>query len=79
MRNNFRGMFRNVNPAIVIIIIILIANRLLYSNQSPGEWLYSELLMLPGIIMGLTFTKPPMLLYQAVWEIRLRKCTADCR
>lgn len=55
MRNNFRGMFRNVNPAIVIIIIILIANRLLYSNQSPGEWLYSELLMLPGIIMGLTF------------------------
>ena len=55
MRNNFRGIFRNVNPAIVIIIIILIANRLLYSNQSPGEWLYSELLMLPGIIMGLTF------------------------
>lgn len=52
---NYNGMFRNVNPAILIVIAALIINRVLYSNMSIGDWLYSELLMLPGIIIGLTF------------------------
>ena len=55
MKNNFNGMFRNVNPAILIVIAALIINRVLYSNMNIGDWLYSELLMLPGIIIGLTF------------------------
>ena len=48
-------MFRNVNPAIVIIILILLVNKMLNSNQSIGDWLYTQLLLLPGIIIGLTF------------------------
>ena len=55
MKNNFNGMFRNVNPAILIVIAALVINRVLYSNMNIGDWLYSELLMLPGIIIGLTF------------------------
>ena len=55
MKIDFKRTFRNVNPAIVIIIAVLVANRVLRSNMSVGDWLYSELLMLPGIIIGLTF------------------------
>lgn len=55
MRDNFKRMFRNVNPAIVIIILVLLVNKMLNSNQSMGDWLYTQLLLLPGIIIGLTF------------------------
>lgn len=55
MRDKFRRLFRNVNPAIVIIIVMLLANKMLNSGQSIGDWLYSQLLILPGIIIGLTF------------------------
>ena len=55
MRDKFRRLFRNVNPAIVIIIVMLLANKMVSSSQSMGDWLYSQLLILPGIIIGLTF------------------------
>ena len=55
MRDKFRRLFRNVNPAIIIIIVMLLANKMLSFNQSIGDWLYSQLLILPGIIIGLTF------------------------
>ena len=55
MKDSFKRMFRNVNPAIVIIILILLVNKMLNSNQSIGDWLYTQLLLLPGIIIGLTF------------------------
>ena len=55
MKDSFKRMFRKVNPAIVIIILILLVNKMLNSNQSIGDWLYTQLLLLPGIIIGLTF------------------------
>jgi Zn-dependent protease len=55
MGRNFKGLFRNVNPSIIIIIVILLGNRMLNSSQSPLAWLESRILMLPGIIIGLTF------------------------
>ena len=36
MKDSFKRMFRNVNPAIVIIILILLVNKMLNSNQSIG-------------------------------------------
>ena len=68
MKDSFKRMFRNVNPAIVIIILILLVNKMLNSNQSIGDWLYTQLLLLPGIIIGLkllTDTSP------TGWEILL--------
>lgn len=55
MKESFKGMFRNVNPAILIIIAVLLVNKMLSSNQSVGEWLYTQVLILPGILVGLTF------------------------
>lgn len=55
MREDFRRMFRNVNPAILIIICVLLVNNMLSSNQSIGQWFITELMTLPGIIIGLTF------------------------
>lgn len=55
MRDNFKRMFRKVNPAILIIIAVLLVNKMLSSNQSIGEWLITQVLILPGIIVGLTF------------------------
>ena len=50
-----RNLFKNVNPAILIIIALLIGNNMLTSNQSLGQWLYDQLLFLPAILVGLTF------------------------
>ena len=50
-----RNLFRNTNPAILVIIALLLGNNLLSSNQSFGEWLYEQILFLPAIIVGLTF------------------------
>ncbi len=55
MKNKFSRMFRNVNPAILIIIAILVVNKMLNSSLSVGDWLYTQILLLPGIIIGLTF------------------------
>lgn len=55
MKENFRRMFRNVNPAILIIICVLLVNNMLSSTRDIGQWLIDQLMMLPGIIIGLTF------------------------
>lgn len=50
-----RNLFKNVNPAILIIIVLLLGNNMLTSNQSLGEWLFDQVLFLPAILIGLTF------------------------
>lgn len=55
MRDKLRRIFRNVNPAILIIIAVLVVNKMLNSSLSVGDWLYTQILLLPGIIIGLTF------------------------
>ena len=49
-----RNLFRNVNPAIVILLVILCGNRIM-SGGSIGDWIYDTLISLPGIILALTF------------------------
>ena len=44
-----------MNPAILIIIAVLVVNKMLNSSLSVGDWLYTQILLLPGIIIGLTF------------------------
>jgi len=55
MKENFKRMFRNVNPAILIIVLVLLLNNMVSSTQSIGQWFLDQLLILPGIIIGLTF------------------------
>lgn len=55
MKEKFKGMFQNVNPALLIIILMLLINNMLSSTQSIGQWFIDQILMLPGIILGLTF------------------------
>lgn len=50
-----KKMFRNVNPAILIILVVLVVNRLLRSGESLSDWVYDTLVSLPGIIIALTF------------------------
>lgn len=50
-----KNLFKNVNPAIVIILALMVINNMLSSNQSLGEWFYDQILFLPGILVGLTF------------------------
>ena len=49
-----KRMFRNVNPAIIIILLVMCGNRML-SGGSVSEWIYDTLVSLPGIIIALTF------------------------
>ncbi len=49
-----KNLFRNVNPAIVIILLVMAGNRVL-SGGSIGDWIYDTLISLPGIILALTF------------------------
>ena len=50
-----RNLFRNVNPAVLIIIALLLGNNMLNSNQSLSEWLFDQVLIMPAILVGLTF------------------------
>lgn len=50
-----KNLFKNVNPAILIILALMVINNMLSSSQSLGEWLYNQILFLPGILVGLTF------------------------
>lgn len=49
-----KRMFRNVNPAILIILAVMLANRMT-SGMSISDWIYDTLVSLPGIIIALTF------------------------
>lgn len=53
MKDSFKNMFKNLNPMILVIGLLLIMN-MINSNQSIGEWLFTQALFLPGIIIGLT-------------------------
>ena len=55
MRDKIRRLFRNMNPAMVIIVVILLADNFLNGHASLGEWIYDKVMILPGIIIGLTF------------------------
>lgn len=55
MNNRFQNLFRNVNPAILIILVVMVVNRLLHSGQSLSGWVYDTLVSLPGILIALTF------------------------
>ena len=47
-------MFRNVNPSIIIILVIMLGSRLT-AGMSLSDWIYDTLVSLPGIIIALTF------------------------
>ncbi len=49
-----KRMFRNVNPAILIILVVMLANRMT-AGMSISDWIYDTLVSLPGIIIALTF------------------------
>ena len=51
----FRNLLNRVNPAVLIMIALMLGNNMLTSNQSIGAWLYEQVLFLPGILVGLTF------------------------
>ena len=55
MREKIQRLFRNVNPAMIAVILILLADNILNNNMTVGQWLYSKIIILPGIIIGLTF------------------------
>lgn len=55
MKEKISRLFRNVNPALIIIAILLLADNFLNNHMSFGEWFYSKLVILPGIMIGLTF------------------------
>lgn len=55
MKDKFNRLFRNINPAVLIIVGVLLVNNLISSNQTPSKWLMNQILLLPGIIVGLTF------------------------
>ena len=55
MKEKLNRLLRNVNPAVLIVLAVLLVNNMLNSNQSIGEWILDQLMILPGIIIGLTF------------------------
>lgn len=52
-RINLKRFFKS--PAFVILIMLVILNIVEGRFDNPMDWLMSELLMLPGIIIGLSF------------------------
>ena len=55
MRERISDFFRNSNPVILILLVIMAAESILENHMSVGEWFYAKLLILPGIIIGLSF------------------------
>lgn len=55
MKEKFNMLFRNTNPAILIVLLALLVNNMLSSNQSIFDWIIDQLMILPAIIIGLTF------------------------
>lgn len=50
-----KNLFKNINPAILIMILLMLGNNMLTTNQSLGAWIYDQVLFLPAILIGLTF------------------------
>ncbi len=55
MKEKFKNLLRNINPTMLIIILILLGRNMLNGGEHPGDWFYDKLVILPGIIIGLTF------------------------
>ena len=55
MREKFSNFFRSINPVILILLIIMAVESMMENHMSVGEWFYTKLLILPGIIIGLSF------------------------
>ncbi len=51
--DDIKRMFRKMDPIFWVFIAILIAERLL-SMDSLGTWLYTKLLLIPGIVIGVS-------------------------
>lgn len=50
-----REKLRNINPLIWVLLIVMLAESVMRSNVSVLEWIYMKLMLLPGIIIGLSF------------------------
>lgn len=50
-----REKLRNVNPFILALLAIMLIESMTTSSMSVWEWAYTKLLLLPGIIIGLSF------------------------
>ncbi len=50
-----REKLRNINPLIWILLLIMLAESVGRSHVSVLEWIYMKLMLLPGIIIGLSF------------------------
>ena len=53
--NKIKRIFRSMDPLFWVFLAILIAERLLNGTDNIGQALIEKLLMLPGIIIGITF------------------------
>ena len=50
-----REKLRNINPIIWILLIVMLIESVMRSHVSVWEWIYMKLMLLPGIIIGLSF------------------------
>lgn len=50
-----RDKLRNMNPFILILLIVMLVESITTSRVSIWEWVYIKLMLLPGIIIGLSF------------------------
>ena len=55
MREKISNFFKNINPVILILLLIMAAESIMENNMSIGQWFYTKLMILPGIIIGLSF------------------------
>ena len=55
MREKISNFFKNINPVILVLLFIMLAESIMENNMSVGQWVYTKLLILPGIIIGLSF------------------------
>lgn len=51
----FRDSFRRIDPFMLVLVGIMIAENITRSSGNLGTWFYTKLMILPGIIIGLTF------------------------
>ena len=49
MREKISNFFRNINPVILVLLFIMLAESIMENNMSVGQWFYTKLLILPGM------------------------------
>lgn len=45
----------NISPTMILLIVLLVVNTFRQSAGSPEDWIYGKLIILPGIIVGISF------------------------